>query len=80
MERWPGVGEEGLYATHHAYKINNDIIMVTYLDAVCRGVSPGKSPSLTVAFFGSTPAAMTLRTLSTSPSSQALKSSFLSLA
>ena len=50
----------------------------TYLHAVCRGVSSSKT--LLIAFFGSTPAAITRRTLSRSPSLQALKSSLSSSA
>ena len=50
----------------------------TYLHAMCRGVSSNQS--LLIAFFGSTPAAITRRTLSRLPESQALKSSFSSSA
>ena len=48
---------------------------MTYMHAVCRDVSPGKIPSQLIVIFGSTPAAMALRTLSTSPALQALNSS-----
>ena len=57
----------GLYTTHrHAYKI------MTYLHAMCRGVSLNES--LLIAVFGSTPDAMALCTLSTAPALQALNS------
>ena len=50
----------------------------TYLHAVCRGVSLEKS--LLIAFFGSTPIAITRRTLSRLPAMQALNSSLSSSA